>query len=64
VISNVYITNLTETEATVRSWYTFFVQAGDGAQTFRSIGWYDDVFAPEDGHWRIKRRRVLSPQDR
>jgi 3-phenylpropionate/cinnamic acid dioxygenase small subunit len=64
VISNVFITNVTATEATVRSWYTFFVQEPSGTQRFASVGWYDDVFALEDGAWRIKRRRVLSPQDR
>ena len=63
VITNVYITDETEVEATVRSWYTFFVQAPDGTQRFTSVGWYDDVFALEDGAWRVKRRRVLLPQD-
>jgi 3-phenylpropionate/cinnamic acid dioxygenase small subunit len=64
VITNLYITDESEHQATVRSWYTFFIQAPDGAQRFASIGWYDDVFALEDGAWRIKRRRVLLPQDR
>jgi 3-phenylpropionate/cinnamic acid dioxygenase small subunit len=64
VITNVYITNETDTEATVRSWYTFFVQSPDGAQKFTSIGWYDDVFGLEDGVWRIKRRRIRRPHDR
>ena len=64
VITNVYITDATETDATVRSWYTFFVQAPDGPQRFSSIGWYDDLFKLEDGDWRVHRRRILSPQDR
>jgi hypothetical protein len=64
VISNVYITNPTDTEATVRSWWTFFVRDADGNQAFRGVGWYDDVFALEDGVWRIKRRRVMAPHDR
>ena len=63
VISNVYVTEETETTAHARSWYTFFVQDADGKQTHRSIGWYDDVFALEDGVWRIKTRRILSPHD-
>jgi len=63
VISNVYITDETETQATVRSWFTFFVQSATGSQEFKGIGWYDDVFALEDGVWRVSRRRVLQPQD-
>src|ERR1700749_4722349 len=34
VISNVYITDETDQEATVRSWWTFFVQSPDGGQRF------------------------------
>jgi 3-phenylpropionate/cinnamic acid dioxygenase small subunit len=64
VISNIYITDATSTEAKVRSWYTFFVQAPDGAQRFSGVGWYDDTFALQDGEWRVKRRRVLQPHDR
>ena len=63
VISNIYITDATGIEAKVRSWYTFFVQAPDGAQRFSGVGWYDDTFALEDGEWRVKRRRVLLPHD-
>lgn len=61
VISNVWITEDTDDRATVRSWYTFFVQASDGSQRFASVGWYDDTFALEDGAWRIRTRRVLLP---
>jgi 3-phenylpropionate/cinnamic acid dioxygenase small subunit len=64
VISNVYITDETENQATVRSWYTFFIRELDGTQKFSSIGWYDDVFAREDGLWRIQRRHVRSPHER
>jgi 3-phenylpropionate/cinnamic acid dioxygenase small subunit len=63
VISNIYITDPTDDSATVRSWYTFFVCAADGSQGFRSVGWYDDVFAVEAGVWRVRRRRVLMPHD-
>jgi hypothetical protein len=63
VISNVYITDATETAARVRSWYTFFTQSPDGSRELTSIGWYDDHFALEEGRWRIRRRRVLLPQD-
>lgn len=64
VISNVYITEESETSATVRSWYTFFVQAPDGEQRFAGVGWYDDRFALEDGVWRIRWRRVRQPHRR
>src|SRR4051794_20052625 len=64
VISNVYITDATDTSATVRSWYTFFVQGTDGTQRFASVGWYDDRFALEDGVWRVRWRRVLQPHNR
>jgi SnoaL-like domain len=64
VISNVYITDVKGDEATVRSWYTFFVRSPGGEQHFTTVGWYDDVFALEDAVWRIKRRRVLLPHDR
>lgn len=64
VITNVYITDATDHEATVRSWYTFFLQSPEGEQKFSHVGYYDDVFAPEDGAWRIKRRRILLPHDR
>jgi 3-phenylpropionate/cinnamic acid dioxygenase small subunit len=64
VISNVFITEATGERARVRSWYTFFICPPDGGQRLASVGWYDDVFALEDGVWRIWRRRVLLPQDR
>jgi 3-phenylpropionate/cinnamic acid dioxygenase small subunit len=64
VISNIFITDETDSEAKVRSWYTFFVQSAEGEQRFSGVGWYDDVFGLEDGVWRIKRRRVLLPHDR
>lgn len=64
VITNVYITDETETTATVRSWFTFFVQGADGTQRFVSVGWYDDQFQVEDGVWRISRRRIMRPEQR
>jgi hypothetical protein len=64
VITNVYITDETADQARVRSWFTFFVQAPDGAQRFVNIGWYDDLFVNEDTAWRIQRRRILSPHER
>jgi hypothetical protein len=64
VISNVLITDETETEATVKSFYTFFSKPKGGAPVLRSIGWYDDVFANEGGRWRVRQRRVLSAGDR
>ena len=64
VISNIYITDETDTTATVRSWWTFFVQAADGSQRFAGAGWYDDRFKLEDGVWRIWKRRILKPNER
>jgi hypothetical protein len=60
VISNVLITDATEQEATVKSFFTFFTRRGDEAPVVSSIGYYDDVFANEGGTWRVKRRRVAS----
>jgi 3-phenylpropionate/cinnamic acid dioxygenase small subunit len=64
VITNVYITDETATEASVKSFWTFFVKEAGGQPTFKSIGYYDDEFAVEDGVWRIKRRRVLGAGER
>jgi hypothetical protein len=64
VITNVWITDETEDRATVRSWWTFFIQDPDGSQRLSGVGWYDDVFALEDGAWRVKRRRVRKPHHR
>jgi 3-phenylpropionate/cinnamic acid dioxygenase small subunit len=64
VISNVWITDDTDDRATVRSWYTFFIQAPDGSQRFASVGWYDDTFVLEDGAWRVRTRRVMRPDHR
>jgi 3-phenylpropionate/cinnamic acid dioxygenase small subunit len=59
VISNIFIENQTETEATVKAFFTFFVKGSDGTAKFRSIGYYDDSFGPEDGTWRVRRRRIM-----
>jgi 3-phenylpropionate/cinnamic acid dioxygenase small subunit len=59
VISNVFIESQTEAEATVKAFFTFFVRGTDGVEKFRSIGYYDDTFGPEDGAWRIRHRRVM-----
>jgi hypothetical protein len=64
VISNVLITDETDTGATVKSFYTFFIKPKGGAPVLRSIGWYDDVFATEGGRWQVRTRRVLSAGDR
>jgi SnoaL-like domain len=64
VVSNIYITDVTDQQARVRSWWTFFVERPDGTSSYSGAGWYDDIFAPEDGEWRIKHRRVLRLRDR
>jgi SnoaL-like domain len=64
VITNVFVTDLDEQSAHVRSWFTFFLQEEQGVQRFSNFGWYDDLFAREDGSWRIAERRILSPQAR
>jgi len=64
IISNVFITEATESEATVRSCFAFFNHGPDGVRQLLSIGWYDDRFATEDEAWRIRRRRVRLPADR
>jgi hypothetical protein len=64
VITNVYITDVTEQQARVRSWYTFFIEGPDGDSAYSNCGWYDDVFAPEDGQWRVKRRHIRRLRDR
>jgi hypothetical protein len=63
VITNVFITDAEPERAHARSWYTFFTKTPDGPPQLTSIGWYDDVFALEDGVWRIDRRRILTPHD-
>jgi hypothetical protein len=63
VISNVYITEGSENQPVVRSWFTAFLHEADGTQKFVAVGWYDDVFSLEDGIWRIMRRRTLMPSD-
>jgi hypothetical protein len=63
VITNIYITDATDEQATVRAWCTFYVIAPDGTQKWVNVNYYDDVFALEDGDWRVKRRRIMLPQD-
>jgi hypothetical protein len=58
VISNVLIERLGVAEARVISFWTFVPRTPDGSLQIRAIGYYDDVFMLEDGHWRIHRRRV------
>jgi 3-phenylpropionate/cinnamic acid dioxygenase small subunit len=59
VISNVFIEKQTGSEAIVKAFFTFFVKGSDGTEKFRSIGYYDDTFGPEDGTWRVRQRRVM-----
>jgi 3-phenylpropionate/cinnamic acid dioxygenase small subunit len=64
VITNVFITNETETTADVASWFTQYTRTKEDLGTFNVIGWYHDRFKVDDGVWRIHRRRVLLAGDR
>ena len=65
VISNILIENETASKADVKSFWTFYVKSPDGGSTsFKSIGYYDDVFVLEDGVWRVHRRRVTGAGQR
>jgi hypothetical protein len=59
VITNVYVTNETESTADVASWFTQYTRPADGPVQFNVAGWYDDSFRLDDGVWRVHRRRVL-----
>lgn len=64
VITNVYITDESARQAKVTSWWTFFVVSSDHTSAFTGIGSYDDVFANDNGAWRISRRRILLAGER
>lgn len=49
--------------ATVTSWFTFAVEFPDGPPQIKSVGCYEDLLCREDGHWRVKRRRLSHPGD-
>jgi hypothetical protein len=59
VITNVFVREQTDEEAQVVSFYTFYVKEPGAAPVLQSIGHYADLFAPEDGTWRIRRRSVV-----
>lgn len=57
VISNIYIVELEGDEASVRTWWTFFVVGGeDKTPRLDSVGYYDDVLRDDGDKWRIKHR--------
>jgi 3-phenylpropionate/cinnamic acid dioxygenase small subunit len=56
VITNVYIAEQNEREATVHTWWTFYVVSPDGKPDFVSIGYYEDVFSNNGDKWRIRLR--------
>jgi 3-phenylpropionate/cinnamic acid dioxygenase small subunit len=64
VISNVLIEDQSERQATVKSFFTFFVKPATGPAAFSSIGYYDDTFVYDGAAWRISRRRVMSAGER
>ncbi len=65
VSTNVFVRPINETRATVASWYSFgTVEPGKSLTALTSFGWYDDVFALEDGEWRVATRRVLRAGER
>jgi len=56
VLTNIYIAQQTEREATVYTSWMFFIVNPDGKANPISIGYYDDTFT-SDGHtWLIQRR--------
>jgi hypothetical protein len=57
VIANLLILEETADEAQTIAFYTSF-SGVPGTPAVSSVGWYEDVFANEDGAWRIKQRRV------
>jgi hypothetical protein len=57
VIANLLILEETADEARTIAFYTSF-SGVPGTPAVSSVGWYDDVFALEDGSWRIKQRVV------
>jgi 3-phenylpropionate/cinnamic acid dioxygenase small subunit len=63
VISNVFIREETEQEATVASFYTFATRNPGGLPGFQSVGYYDDVFVNDGGVWRVGRRKVVPVGD-
>src|SRR3954469_12165479 len=60
VISNVFIREESDEQARVASFYTFAVRSAGQAPKLQSMGYYDDLFVPEDGVWRVHRRRVVA----
>lgn len=62
VISNVLVHEEHEATARVTSFYTFFVKRPGEAPAPQSIGHYDDLFAVEEGAWRIRRRSVVAAE--
>ena len=59
LLTNVFIVDESDAEASVRTFFTAFVSGGNPPPTVQSIGYYDDLFALDDGMWRIRRRRVV-----
>jgi hypothetical protein len=64
VITNVLIEDESDRQATVKSFFTFFVKPRVGPVALSSIGYYDDTFIHDGETWRIHRRRVMSAGER
>ena len=56
VLTNIYIAAQSERDATVHTWWMFFIVNPDGKSNLTSIGQYDDVFTSDGDSWRIQRR--------
>lgn len=60
IISNVFVTDSSETAAQVKSFYTFIEVYPGKPLAVRSLGYYDDIFVLENGIWRISKRQIVS----
>jgi len=59
LLTNVFIAEESDTEASVRTFFTALVSGDSGPPTLQSVGYYDDVFVLDGDTWRIRRRRVV-----
>jgi hypothetical protein len=56
-VSNVVITPTTDGLA-ARSYCMVALRQGDGPHVMHVMGWYEDLFRQENGHWLLARRTI------
>ena len=56
VITNVYVAEQDEREATVYTYWMFFIVDADGKSNLVSLGCYEDVFTNDGDNWLIQSR--------